>query len=145
MKHWHGMWARRSMVIETDGGFWIVLGLMGLLFPLRVLAGLLLAASVHELGHIVSVLLCGGRIHRIRLHPGGAQIIAAPLPPGRELLCILAGPGAGALTIVAWRAFPELAVAGLLQTVFNLLPLPGLDGGRMVRNICCKMRRFGVQ
>ena len=39
----------------------------------------------------------------------------------------------------------SIASAGLLQTVFILLPLPGLDGGRMVRNICCKMRRFGVQ
>ena len=145
MKHWHGMWAQRSMVIETDGGFWLVLGLMGLLFPLRILAAIALAASIHELGHILSVLLCGGSIHRIRLHPGGVQILAAPLASGRELLCILAGPAAGSLTALAWQVFPELAVAGLLQTVFNLLPLPGLDGGRMVRNICCKMRRFGVQ
>ena len=145
MKHWHGMLARRSMVIEADGGFWLVLGLMVLLFPLRILAAIALAAAIHELGHILSVLLCGGRIHRIRLHPGGAQILAAPLAPGQELLCILAGPGAGALTVLAWRVFPELAAAGLLQTVFNLLPLPNLDGGRMVRNICCKLRHFGVQ
>ena len=53
MKHWHGMWAQRSMVIETDGGFWLVLGLMGLLFPLRILAAIALAASIHELGHIL--------------------------------------------------------------------------------------------
>ena len=133
------------MVIEADGGFWLVLGLMVLLLPLRILAAIALAAAIHELGHILSVLLCGGRIHRIRLHPGGAQIHAAPLAPGQELLCILAGPGAGALTVLAWRVFPELAAAGLLQTVFNLLPLPNLDGGRMVRNICCKLRHFGVQ
>ena len=145
MKHWHGMWARRSMVIETDGGFWIVLGLMGLLFPLRILAAIVLAATVHELGHILALGFCGGKIRCIRLRIGGAAIIAAPLPPWQELLCILAGPGFGALTVLAWRAFPELAVAGLLQTVFNLLPLPGLDGGRALRNICCKMRRFGVQ
>ena len=145
MKHWHGMWAQRSMVIETDGGFWLVLGLMGLLFPLRILAAIVLAAAIHELGHILALGLCGGKIRCFRLRIGGANIIAAPLPPGRELLCILAGPGFGALTILAWRVFPELAAAGLLQTVFNLLPLPGLDGCRMVRNICCKLRHFGVQ
>ena len=145
MKHWHGMWARQSMVIETDGGFWLVLGLMGLLFPLRILAGILMAAAVHELGHILALRLCGTKIRCIRLRIGGATILAAPLPPGWELLCILAGPGFGALTILAWKAFPELAVAGLLQTVFNLLPFPNLDGGRALRNICCKMRRFGVQ
>ena len=133
------------MVIETEGGFWIVLGLMALLFPLRVLMGIFFAAAIHELGHILALVLCGGEVRRIRLHPGGAQIVAAPLAPGQELLCILAGPAAGSLTVLAWQVFPELAAAGLVQTVFNLLPLPGLDGGRMVRNICCKLRRFGVQ
>ena len=145
MRPWRGMWGRISMVIETDGGFWLILGLMVLLFPVRVLAGILLAAAIHEAGHILAVRLCGGRINRIRLHIGGAELIAAPLSPGRELLCILAGPAAGALTVLAWRIFPELAVAGLLQTAFNLLPLPNLDGGRALRNICCKLRRFGVQ
>ena len=133
------------MVIETDGGFWLILGLMVLLFPVRILAGLLLAAVIHEAGHILAVALCGGRLYRIRLHIGGAELIAAPLSSGRELLCILAGPAAGALTVLAWKVFPELAMAGLLQTAFNLLPLPNLDGGRAVRNICCKLRRFGVQ
>ena len=145
MRPWRGMWGRISMVIETDGGFWLILGLMVLLFPMRVLAGILLAAAIHEAGHILAVRLCGGRLNRIRLHIGGAELIAAPLSPGRELLCILAGPAAGALTVLAWRIFPELAVAGLLQTAFNLLPLPNLDGGRALRNICCKMRGFGVQ
>ena len=133
------------MVIEAEGGFWIVLGLMVLLFPLRITCGIMLAAAIHELGHITALVLCGGKVRRIRLRPGGARIYAAPLSPGQELLCILAGPGAGALTVLAWRVFPELAAAGLLQTVFNLLPLPNLDGGRMVRNICCKLRHFGVQ
>ena len=133
------------MVIEADGGFWLVLGLMVLLFPLPVVSGILLAAAIHEMGHILALQLCGGRIHRISLRAGGAVIEAAPLSAGRELVCILAGPAAGALTIFSWRAFPELAIAGLVQTAFNLLPLPHLDGGRAMRNICCKLRRFGVQ
>ena len=133
------------MAIDTEGGFWIVLGLMVLLFPLRITCGIVLAAAIHELGQVTAPALRGGRVRRIRLHPGGAEILAAPLPPGRELLCILAGPAAGSLTALAWQVFPELAAAGVVQTVFNLLPLPGLDGGRMVRNICCKLRRFGVQ
>ena len=145
MRLWRGMWGQRSMVIETDGGFWIVLGLMVLLFPVRVATGILLAALIHEAGHILSLWRCGSRVRRIALHIGGARIEAAPLSPGRELLCILAGPFAGALTFFAWRAFPELAVAGLVQTVFNLLPLPNLDGGRALRNICCKIQDFRVQ
>ena len=145
MRLWRGMWGRRSVVIEEDGGFWIVLGLMVLLFPVRVVAGILLAALIHETGHILAVCLCGGRIRGIWLHIGGARIEATPMTAGREVLCILAGPGFGALTVLAWKVFPELAVAGLLQTALNLLPLPNLDGGRALRNICCKLRRFGVQ
>ena len=145
MKRWRGMWAMRSGAIDSGGGFWIMLALMVLLFPLRVLAGILLAAAAHELGHLLALRLCGGRIEGVFLRAWGAKIKAAPLPPGRELLCILAGPAAGALTLLARNWFPELALAGLLQTGFNLLPIYPLDGGRAVRNICCKIRDFRIQ
>lgn len=133
MRHLRGMWARRSGGIEIRGGFWLVLGLMVLLFPIRFLAGVLLAAAVHELGHLAAIWLTGGRVRQIELHACGASIMTEPMEPGRELVCALAGPGLGAVTILAWRAFPELAAAGLVQTVFNLLPLPPLDGGRAIR------------
>lgn len=124
--------------LEADGGFWLVLGLAILLFPAKFLAGTVLAAIVHELGHLAAVRLTGGKILSIRLNAGGACMVTAPMTAGREAVCILAGPAAGALTVLAWRAFPELALAGLVQTVFNLLPVYPLDGGRLVRNICCK-------
>ena len=139
------MWVQRSGDIEADGGFWLVLGLMLLLFPLRFLAGVLLAAIIHELAHIMAIRLTGGEVRCIQLRANGARIITSPMEPGKEILCALAGPGLGAVTILAWQVFPELAVAGLVQTVFNLLPIYPLDGGRVVRNICCKSRRFGVQ
>ena len=132
-------------MVRADGGFWIVLGLMVLLFPLRFLVGVLLAAAVHELGHLTVIRLTGGRVRCIWLHGGGARIETAPMEPGLAILCALAGPGAGALTVLAWRWFPELAVAGLVQTIFNLIPIYPLDGGQVARNICCKMRDLGVQ
>ena len=131
--------------MEADGGFFLVLALMLLLFPLGLLAGILLAALIHECGHLIAVRLTGGRVLAIRLHAGGARIETAPMEPGKAAVCALAGPGAGALTIFAWRFFPEMALAGLVQTVFNLLPIYPLDGGRVVRNICCKLRDLGVQ
>ena len=131
--------------IETDWGFWLVLALMLLLFPLKFLAGVLIAALVHECGHLLAIRLTGGQVLSIRLRAGGAEIEMAPMKPGKEVLCALAGPVMGALTIFAWNWFPELAVAGLVQTVFNLIPVYPLDGGRLVRNICCKMRDFRVQ
>ena len=133
------------MDIETDGGFWLVLGLMALLFPMRIVAGLVLSAAIHEGGHLLALRLTGVRVRRIELRSGGARIVTDPMKPGKETLCALAGPAAGALTLLAWRVFPELALAGLGQTAFNLLPVYPLDGGRVMRNICCENRRFGVQ
>ena len=132
-------------MVRTEAGFWIVLGLMVLLFPFRFLAGVLLAVAVHELGHLTAIRLTGGRVRGIWLHAGGARIETAPMEPGLAIRCALAGPGAGALTVFAWRWFPELAVAGLVQTIYNLIPIYPLDGGQVARNICCKMRDLGVQ
>lgn len=132
-------------MLRAEAGFWLVSALMLLLFPLRFLLGVLLAAAVHECGHLLAIRLVGGQVRCIRLRPGGASIEAAPMEPGKEALCALAGPAAGALTVLAWRSFPELALAGLVQTIFNLIPIYPLDGGRVARNICCKIRDFGVQ
>ena len=131
--------------VRTDAGFWLVLGLMVLVFPVRFRLGGVLAAFIHETGHILALRLTGGRLLSVQLHAFGARIEAVPMEPGRAAICALAGPAAGALTLFAWRWFPELTLAGLVQTAFNLLPIYPLDGGRVVRNICCKLRDFGVQ
>lgn len=133
------------MRIEIETGFWLILALMLLLFPFRFLVGVLLAALIHELGHLLALGLTGGRIQTIRLRAGGARIEAVPLEPGRAAFCALAGPAAGSLTVFAWHWFPELALAGLVQTAFNLIPICPLDGGVAVRNICCKIRDLRVQ
>ena len=122
-----------------------MLGLAVLLLPLRVLLGIILAAAVHELGHLTAMYFLGVPVLGFALHPGGARIEAGPMEPGEEIICALAGPVAGAVTIFAWKWFPVLALAGLVQTVFNLIPVYPLDGGRVARNICCKMRYLGVQ
>ena len=122
-----------------------MLGLAVLLLPLRLLLGVVLAATVHELGHLTAMYFLGVPVLCINLHPGGARIEAGAMEPGAEVICALAGPVAGSLVIFAWKWFPELALAGLVQTVFNLIPIYPLDGGRVARNICCKMRDLRVQ
>ena len=122
-----------------------MLGLAALLLPLRVLLGIVLAAVIHEIGHLAAMYFLGVPVLGFVLHTGGARIEAGPMEPGEEVICALVGPVAGAVTIFAWKWFPELAVAGLVQTVFNLIPIYPLDGGRVARNICCKLRDLGVQ
>ena len=131
--------------VRVEGGAWIVLGLAVLLLPLQVLLGIILAAAVHEIGHLIAMYFLGVPVLGFILQPGGARIEAGPLEPGEEIICALAGPVAGVVTIFAWKWFPELALAGMVQTVFNLIPIYPLDGGRVARNICCKLRDLGVQ
>lgn len=121
------------MQMKFDGGFWLVLAMAVLLFPLRFLTGVILAAAVHELGHLAALRLAGARLLGMECYAGGARIMTEPMEPGREILCLLAGPAAGALCVLAWRWFPELALAGFVQTVFNLIPVYPLDGGKIMR------------
>ncbi len=130
--------------VRIAGGFWIVGAMWLLLIPLPWVAGCLLAATVHELGHFLAIRGSGGRVRCLELGPTGARIVTDAMDSRQELFCAAAGPLAGSLVILLWRWFPQAAVAAVVQTVFNLLPVYPLDGGRILRNICCKREHIGV-
>lgn len=103
-----------------------------LVIPLDWLAAALTAAAIHELFHILGVIIAGGRIFSIRIGAEGAVICASAMTAPREMFCILAGP-AGSLALLLLRSwFPGLALWGLVQGLFNLLPVYPLDGGRLL-------------
>ena len=117
----------------ADFGFLVMLALMILLLPLRWLIATLMASIIHETGHCVAVLLCKGRVSQIRLGFFHSVMEVEPLPLWQEFLCISAGPAAGLLPLLLSRWYPLTAVCGFVQTVYNLLPIYPLDGGRLVR------------
>lgn len=102
-----------------------------------LLAMVLSAAALHELGHWLALRLCGAEVRSLRIGLLGAVLEAdcARLSYGRELAAVLAGPGMNLLC--AW-AFSRLGPPGVEAAVgahlvlggFNLLPLRPLDGGR---------------
>ena len=97
----------------------------------------MLAAVCHELGHLAALRLMGARVERLRLTAFGAELKADTrfLPYGREILCTLAGPAVNlllALLLARVSGDYLLAGANLIQGCFNLLPLPELDGGRVL-------------
>ena len=119
--------------IHADYGFFFLTAMLLLTLPLRWVLACFLAAAIHELGHILAVVLCGGRITGLVLSFRGARMDATPLSAGVELCCVLAGPAASLLLVLLARQFPRLAFCGLAQGIYNLLPLDPLDGARAVQ------------
>ena len=121
--------------LEVGWGFPAMLVLAALAGAGPVLPLVAVSAVCHELGHLLALRLAGARVERFRLTAFGAELTADTryLPYGRELLCTLAGPAVNlALALVFARLSGDYVLAGanLVLGVFNLLPVPSLDGGR---------------
>lgn len=125
--------------VEVRDGFPVLLAALWCADTTNVLPLVLLAAAAHEGGHLLVLHLSGGRLHRLTLTACGAVLHCA-LPPGRcaRAAVCLAGPAASfALTAAAGPAgWLRLAGASALLGLFNLLPLPPLDGGMALAHLC---------
>jgi Zn-dependent protease len=106
--------------------------------------GLVLLLFVHEMGHVLEAKRQGLPVSAPVFIPFlGAAITLKQMPPNawREAQIALAGPlvgSAGAVGVWVYgeatdsRAVQALAFLGFLINLFNLLPIPPLDGGRAV-------------
>ncbi|MBR1659179.1 MAG: site-2 protease family protein, partial [Oscillospiraceae bacterium] len=103
-----------------------------------MVAALAPAAAVHELGHALALALFHVPVTRLSLGMFGLRMdYRTALTDGESAICAAAGPAAGALwALAAWEiggAFFRLsAILSLGLTLFNLLPVFPLDGGRIL-------------
>ena len=127
----------RGARFRVSPGF-LVLGALMLFLDREGAAPAVLAAWIlHECGHLLLLYGVGGRIGRVELTLNGVRIEAEEgrgLSYGGELFSVLAGPGVNLALAVGCARLGErwylFAGTNLALGLFNLLPLPGLDGGR---------------
>ena len=118
--------------VDLSPGFCICAALALLILPMRWILAWLTASALHELGHYLALKLCGVRIFRIFVSGGGAVMLTETMTPGRELVCAVAGPAVSLLLILFLDKMPLVALCGLIQGLFNLIPVIPFDGGRVV-------------
>ena len=125
------------MKIEIDYFGTLIISLMLAVDRMGVMLPALAACCVHELGHIIAILLTNGKISALRLCPWGIQIVSPSLTEERASFAVaVSGPAVNILLWVALRkAVPDIASIQLVCGVFNLLPCNGLDGGDALRGL----------
>ncbi len=110
-----------------------------------LLPALLVPVVVHELGHLLALILIGYTPRSMEMEPRGLMIRYDGLGGWlHEVTVALSGPLAGllyALVILQLPGKPPdwLSASGsvsLLLTGFNLLPILPLDGGRVLEALC---------
>lgn len=114
-------------------GTYLYLALLVLLLPLQWLFAIAVSAAVHELGHLLAMVLQKLPIHGISVFPSGVRIRTQPLNDMQELICAAAGPMCGACLVILVEWFPGLALISAFHSLYNLLPVYPADGGRILR------------
>ena len=102
---------RSRMRVRISPWFPVLLCAFYRLDPVGCFWPFLGAAAIHEVGHCLAVLLCGGSIHSLALTARGAVLQTSPLSYRQEALCALAGPCAG---FFAALLGPPGSLAGIL-------------------------------
>lgn len=102
-------------------------------FP--VFQGLLLgvlAMTLHEAAHIITALAVGVKIKKIGFRWKGLYVVREAGTPAKNALVSLAGPVANLALLLTWHWSHLFGMANLCFTFFNLLPLQGSDGERVL-------------
>ena len=124
--------------VQVSFGALLLLGWFTLINGWRLMGTILLAALLHELGHVIVLQMAGAKIRGIRVGLLGAvlDVSAEGISYGWELAAALAGPAVNFFLVIVgalWRGSSVWIGLNLVLCVFNLLPIALLDGGRALR------------
>ena len=126
--------------MNVSAGAILMLSALYFLGGLRSVCAVMLAALVHELGHVAAIKAFGGRIRSMRFDASGLCMSYCGLDStAKELISLVMGPLFGiAFAYAASYCGKTLGCEFLFETsgvslifsIFNLLPALPLDGGR---------------
>ena len=101
--------------------------------------GIIIAAVLHELGHLIAIKLCGGRLCGFRLTFSGAEIDAelCELNRGKRAVVYSAGAVVNLISgfIGMLLGFESFSAASMSLGAINLLPVRLLDGGCLIHEL----------
>lgn len=101
----------------------------GIILGAEDIADLLLFSSLHELGHLIALILCGGRADSLTLSFYGLALkYSTLLSRTRESFVLIAGP---IVNLVLYLLFRN--DINLLLFILNMLPVYPIDFGRIIR------------
>jgi len=131
-------------LLTTSASMLVSIGAYALIWGWRFAVGFVLLLLVHELGHVLQLRREGIKASAPLFIPFLGAVVgmkALPKDAAAEARVGLAGPVLGTLGCLVpvglWLAtgndlFQALAFTGFFLNLFNLLPVPPLDGGRAV-------------
>ncbi len=98
---------------------------------------LALTLGIHGAGHAAAAILCGAKVGGIRARAGGLSLLCRTdgLSYPRAAIVFAAGPAANLLTAALFAHIYPLSAFSLGAAVFNLFPLPGADGERIIESL----------
>jgi Zn-dependent protease len=119
--------------ISVRFDFYILIAMSALILPVGWVGSWLVAAVVHEAAHICMMYILNVNILSITVCSRGAVINTGAMTTVKEVICALAGPVGGLICLLMIRMIPQISICAAVQSIYNLLPIYPLDGGRAVR------------
>jgi len=123
--------------IKITVSFWAVAVFGAAICIDRAAVLILLCALVHEFGHLLACLMLNVQIEEFNLTVLGLGLTKAPASSRREIAITAAGPFTGLIFAAAAyiAGYHSVGAVSLILSAINLLPIPPLDGDRILREI----------